>query len=49
VQLCEGPNSASLAFACIREYTRLFSAEIPAEQDYSSYTGAYFYLVEPID
>src|SRR5215467_8126703 len=38
VQLCEGPNSASLASTYIREYTRLFSADIPAKQDYSSCT-----------
>src|SRR6185295_9921081 len=49
VQLCEGPNSASLAFAYTRECIRLFSAETPAEQDYSSCTLAYFYLVELID
>jgi|SRR4030095_15099634 hypothetical protein len=49
VQLCEGPNSASLVLTCILGCTRLVSADIPVKQDYSSYTSALIYLVEPAD
>src|SRR5213079_2417964 len=49
VQLCEGPNSASLVSTYILECTRLVSADIPATQDYSSCTSACFSPDEPTD
>src|SRR5207249_7635033 len=49
VQLCEGPNSASLVLTCILGCTRLVSADNPATQDYSSCTSVYFYPVGQAD